>query len=98
MVHAAEVWHAIHELFSSQSKSRVSNIHGALINRKKLDMTAEQYITKMKGFASELATAGKIVDDDELKDYIMNGLDSSYNGFVAALKVVPSTFLNDMCS
>ena len=24
MVHAAEVWHAIHELFSSQSKSRVS--------------------------------------------------------------------------
>jgi hypothetical protein len=98
MVHAAEIWSAIHELFSSQSKSRVSNIRGALINTKKLDMTAQQYITKMKGFASELATAGKTVDDDELKDYIMNGLDGSYNGFVAALKVVPSTSLNDMCS
>jgi hypothetical protein len=61
-------------------------------------MTAQQYITKMKGYASELATAGKIVDDDELKDYIMNGLDGSYNGFVAALKIVPSTTLNDMCS
>jgi hypothetical protein len=43
----------------------------------------------MKGFASELATAGKTVDDDELKDYMMNGLDGSYNGFVASLKVVP---------
>jgi hypothetical protein len=34
MVHAAEIWSAIHELFSSQSKSRVSNIRGALINTK----------------------------------------------------------------
>jgi hypothetical protein len=98
MVHAAEVWSAIHELFSSQSKSRVSNIRGALTNTNKLDMTAQEYITKMKGFASELATIGKTVDDDELKDYIMNGLDGSYNVFVAALKVVPSTSLNDMCS
>jgi hypothetical protein len=98
LVHAADVWSAIHELFSSQSKSRVSNIRGALTNTKKLDMTAQQYITKMKGYASVLATAGKKVDDDELRDYIMNGLDGSYNGFVAALKVVPSTTLNDMCS
>jgi hypothetical protein len=57
IVHAAEVWSAIHELFSSQSKSRVSNIRGALTNTKKLDMTAQQYITKMKGYASELGTA-----------------------------------------
>ncbi|KAK1670537.1 hypothetical protein QYE76_058696 [Lolium multiflorum] len=98
LVHAADVCRAIHELFSSQSKSRVSNIRGALTNTKKLDMPAQQYITKMKGFASKLATAGKKIDDDELKDYIMNGLDDSYNGFVAALKVVPSTTLNDMCS
>jgi hypothetical protein len=30
MGHAAEVWSAIHELISSQSKSRVSNIHDTL--------------------------------------------------------------------
>jgi hypothetical protein len=36
---------------------RVSNIFGALTNTKKLDMTTQQYITKMKGFDSELATA-----------------------------------------
>jgi hypothetical protein len=52
----------------------------------------------MKGYASELATAGKHVDDDEFKDYILNGLDESFNSLVAAINAVPSTSLNDMCS
>jgi hypothetical protein len=65
LVHAAEVWRSLHALYSSQSKSRVSTLRGAL-TKKKLDMTVQQYITKMKGYASELATARKMVDDDEL--------------------------------
>jgi hypothetical protein len=32
-----------------------------------------------KGFASELAAAVKKVDNDELKYYILNGLDDEYN-------------------
>ncbi|KAK1619804.1 hypothetical protein QYE76_025321 [Lolium multiflorum] len=98
LTHAADVWTALHELYSSQSKSRVSTIHGALTNTKKLDLSAQQYITKMKGFASELAAAGKPVDDDGLKDYILNGLDGSYNGLVAAINAHPNTKLNDACS
>ncbi|KAK1620266.1 hypothetical protein QYE76_025783 [Lolium multiflorum] len=96
--HAVDVWRALHNMYSTQSKSRVSTLRGALTNTKKLDMTAQQYITKMKGFASELAAAGKTVDDDELKDYILNGLDGSFNSLVAAINAVPSTSLNDMCS
>jgi hypothetical protein len=95
---AATVWRALNNLYAAQSKSRVSTIRGALTNTKKLDMTAQQYITKMKGYASELAAAGKPVDDDELKDYIMNGLDGSFSNLVAAINDVPSTSLNDMCS
>jgi hypothetical protein len=52
----------------------------------------------MKGFILELAPAGKRVDDDELKGYILNGLDGDYNPLVASIKVVPSTTLNDMCA
>jgi hypothetical protein len=62
--HAVDVWSALHNMYSTQSKSRVSTLRGALTNTKKLDMIAQQYITKMKGFASELAAAGKTVDDD----------------------------------
>jgi hypothetical protein len=35
-----------------------------LINTKKQDMTARQYIAKMQGFVQELAAAGKTVDQD----------------------------------
>jgi hypothetical protein len=95
---ADAVWRALNNLYAAQSKSRVSTIRGALTNTKKLDMTAQQYITKMKGYDSELAATGKPVDDEELKDYIMNGLDGSFNNLVAAINAVPSTSLNDMCS
>jgi hypothetical protein len=96
--HAKDVWTALNELYSTQSKTRVSTLRGALTNTKKLDLTAQQFLSKMKGFASELAAAGKKVDDDELKDYILNGLDGSYNPLVASINAVPSTTLNDMCS
>nr|XP_051221145.1 uncharacterized protein LOC127339321 [Lolium perenne] len=95
---ASTVWRALNNLYEAQSKSRVSTICGALTNTKKLDMTSQQYITKMEEYASELAAAGKPVDDDELKDYIMNGLDGSFNNLVAAINAVPSTSLHDMCS
>ncbi|KAK1617180.1 hypothetical protein QYE76_022697 [Lolium multiflorum] len=98
LAHAAEVWHALKELYSSRSKSRVSTLGGSLTNTKKLDLTAQQYISKMKGFAAELSAAGKPVDEDELKDYMLNGLDNSFNPLVAAINVVPSTSLSDMCS
>ncbi|KAK1699529.1 hypothetical protein QYE76_016226 [Lolium multiflorum] len=61
-------------------------------------MTAQQYITEMKGFSSEFAVAGKIVDDDELKDYILNGLDGTFNNLIASINTVPSTTLSDMFS
>ncbi|KAK1682055.1 hypothetical protein QYE76_042903 [Lolium multiflorum] len=93
--HAFDVWRALQELYTSQSKSRVSTLRGALTNTNKQDMTAQQFITKMKGYASELAAAGKPV---ELKDYILNGLDGNFNALVATINVVPSTSLNDMCS
>ena len=50
----------------------------------------------MKGFASELAAAGKPLEDDELIGYILHGLDSSYNSLVAAVNGNPDTTLDDL--
>ncbi|KAK1665884.1 hypothetical protein QYE76_054043 [Lolium multiflorum] len=96
--HCVEVWASIQHLFSSQSKAQINTLHGSLSNTKKLDMKAEKYITKMKGFAMELAAAGKKIDDDELKGYILNGLGAAYTPFVASINAVPSTTLADMCA
>ena len=87
--HASEVWQAITTLYSSQSKARITMLHGALSNTKKNELSIVQYITKMKGFASELSAAGKKVDDDAMKDYILNGLDGDYNPIVASINSVP---------
>jgi hypothetical protein len=52
---------------------------------------ARQFVAKMKGFVSQLADVGKIVDDDELKRYILDGLDDQYTPFVTPINAVPST-------
>jgi predicted choloylglycine hydrolase len=64
-------------------------------NTKKNDMPAPQLISKMKGFASELVTTSKKIDDDEMKGYIFNGLDDDYNLLVASTNACPSTYLQD---
>lgn len=55
--HASDVWKAITEMFSSQSKSRVLQIKSQLSREKKGDQSASAYYTKMKGLADEMAAA-----------------------------------------
>jgi hypothetical protein len=50
----AETWAIISAMFKSASKAKVSHLRTALNNTKKKEMTAEQYISKMSGFRSEL--------------------------------------------
>ena len=62
--HAAQVWKAITEMFSSQSRSKILQLRSQLSREKKGDMSASAYYSKMKGLADELAAAGKKIDDD----------------------------------
>ena len=97
--HASEIWEAIEALFASESKAKVAMLRAALINTKKRDMSASQFISKMKGFASELAATGRIIDDEELKEYILGGLDAQeYTSLVTSVNANPSTTLQDLCA
>lgn len=96
--HSAEVWAAVEDLCSSHSKSRVSMIRGALATTKKNDLSATKYISKMRGLALELTAAGRVIDDEELKEYILNGLDGDYNSLVASVNANPNTTLSELCS
>jgi hypothetical protein len=55
--------------------ANVTHLHAALSNTKKINMTADQYVAKMKGFATELIATGRTIDNDELCDHILSGLD-----------------------
>lgn len=96
--HAAEIWAAIDAKFSAQTKARVGMLRTALTNTKKRDLTATVYINKMKGFASELAAAGRIVSDEELKEYLLAGLHGEYNGLVTTVNAIPTTTSADVCN
>jgi hypothetical protein len=84
-VTATAAWSALEELFTSQSRSKVTNLRFALTNTKKGNMTMSQYFTKMKGLTDELATSEKILDDEEIVSYILNGLDSDYTPLVSSI-------------
>jgi hypothetical protein len=99
LTHSHQIWSTIQSLFASQSRARVNFLRGALINTKKQDMTARKYIATMQGFVQELAAAGKTVDQDELKGYILGGLDDDrYTPFVTLINANPTTTCVDMCS
>jgi hypothetical protein len=81
----AAVWATITKVCGSSSRSKINQLRGALGSTKKLELTASAFFAKMKGFASELAAAGKPVPEDEMIGYIINGLDGSYNDVAASV-------------
>jgi hypothetical protein len=46
------------------------------------DMTAVAYFDKMKGYADEMAAAGKPLEDEDFIAHLLAGLDYEYNSFV----------------
>ncbi|KAK1611857.1 hypothetical protein QYE76_035530 [Lolium multiflorum] len=83
----AEVWMAIKTMFATQSRMRVSNLRVALAKTKNDNMTSAQFFTKMKGLADELAAAARPIDEEELVEYLLAGLDDTYNPLFAAIGV-----------
>lgn len=82
---SAEAWKVITDMFASHTRACATNVCLALATTKKENMTIAQYYGKMKGFADEMAAAGRPLDDEELVMYIYNGLDFEYNSIVSSL-------------
>jgi hypothetical protein len=92
----AETWATISAIFKSTSKAKVTHVLTALNNIKKKEMTVKQYISKMSGFRSELAAAGKIINDEEMIGYITAGLDNTYNSLVVRVDNTPGISLTNV--
>jgi len=82
---AAEAWGVLEKMFAAQSKARVANLRVLLSTTKKGNMSSAAYFTKMCSYKDELAAVGKVVDDDEMIHFVLNGLDFDYNPFVTSM-------------
>jgi hypothetical protein len=92
----ADDWTAINGMFTTASRTKAQHLRGKLNDTKKLTMTADQYYTKMKGFASKLLALGKPIDDDELLGYLLHGLEKDdYNPHITSVQANPGTTLED---
>lgn len=82
---ATQIWSTLEELYASQTQVRAVNTCIALATTKKGAMSIDEYIAKMKGYADEMAAAGKPLDDEELVSFICTGLDFEYNSVVTSV-------------
>jgi hypothetical protein len=61
---ATEAWAAIHAMFGAQSRANVRHIRRQLQSLRKEDMSAAEYMHKMKALADTMAAAGSPLSDD----------------------------------
>jgi hypothetical protein len=83
---AAAVWSAVHAMFGAQSRANVRHVRRQLQSLRKEDLSAAEYMHKMKALADIMA-AGAPISDDELVDYIITGLGKSFNSIAGALTI-----------
>lgn len=72
-------------MFASQSRVRVINTYMALATNQEGNMSVADYVTKMRGLADEMASAGKKLDDEDLVSYILAGLDVEFSPLASAI-------------
>ena len=82
---AAAVWSAVHTMYGAQSRANIRHLRRQLQTTRKEDLTAGQYMQKMKAIADMMATAGAPVANDELVDYIITGLGKDFNAIAGNL-------------
>jgi hypothetical protein len=79
------LWAAIEDMFSSQNRARALNTRHALATMKKGNSTIAEFVGKMKALGDEMVALGQPLEEEELVEYILSGLDSDFNPIVSAL-------------
>ena len=80
-----ELWSAIEAMYSSQNRAWVVNTRLALSTAQKGSQSITEYVGKMRTLGDEMAAADRPIEDDELVEYILTGLDMEYNPVVTSL-------------
>jgi hypothetical protein len=80
---ARQVWTHLANNFASKSRSRCNQLKRQLQTLQQGTRTCTEYLRAAKSLAYQLAIIGNQIDDEDLVSFTLNGLNSSYNTFVA---------------
>jgi hypothetical protein len=95
---STETWTATKGNITSATRARTINSKISLATTKKGDLSIATYINKMHALGDELATSGKLIDDDDLISYILTGLDFKYNSVITMLIAKENLTLSEVHS
>lgn len=85
LVHSSQIWDRLHKRFQTNSLAKTSELRRKLANMKKQSsQSMDSFLWEIKNIADSLATINSPLTDQELVQYIIDGLDYRYEAFVTA--------------
>ncbi|PKU83090.1 Retrovirus-related Pol polyprotein from transposon TNT 1-94 [Dendrobium catenatum] len=84
----SKIWTALENRFQSTNRSKVIQLKNELHNISMKTSTMTQYLTDIKALVDQIATAGSVVDTEDIILYILNGLPPSYQAFKTAIRTM----------
>jgi hypothetical protein len=72
-------------MFASKTHARAVNTRLTLATAQKGSSTVKEYVVKMQALGDEMAAAGRPLEDEELVEYILTGLDDEYDSVVSSI-------------
>ncbi|XP_031282072.1 uncharacterized protein LOC116140601 [Pistacia vera] len=79
---STKMWIVLEKEFLTESRSKTLHIKNLLQSTRKDNLNIHDYFMRMKGFAKVLSSSGITVTDEELLNYILDGLTSEYDAAV----------------
>jgi uncharacterized membrane protein YgcG len=79
------VWDALEVIFASRTRAHAVNTSLALAIAQKGNQSVAEYVGKMHSLGDEMEATGRKLDDAELVEYILSGLDYDFNPIISAL-------------
>jgi uncharacterized protein YaaN involved in tellurite resistance len=86
---AAKAWQKLEEQFTSQTLACTISTRMALANTRKGNSSIVDYLAKMQGLTNNMPAVGKLLDDEDLVQYILAGLDEEYDSVVNSILALP---------
>jgi hypothetical protein len=78
----ADAWNEIQNMFGWQAWARTVNTRVQLATTQKGNSMVAEYINKMWSLGNMMAVAGRTLDEEELVEYILTGLNDKYDPIV----------------
>jgi hypothetical protein len=84
LITARQVWVSLSNCYASQSCSRVNHLKRQLQNFHQGNKFCIDYLHDAKLLADQLATIGKLVEEEDLISYVIGGSNASYTTFITS--------------